>query len=74
MGMSTYQWHFIGDWRGFISEISHWRVRGINKPGVEEIVGFRDQNRPAYPKQIETRWRDGADMHEVTKLAFMTTV
>jgi len=36
--MSTYQWHFIGEWCGFIGEINHWR----NKPlasGVEQLPG-----------------------------------
>jgi hypothetical protein len=30
MGMQTYQWHFIGQWRGFIGQITHWQTERNN--------------------------------------------
>jgi hypothetical protein len=37
MGMPTHQWHFIGQWRGFIGQITHWRTER-NRP-IRQLHG-----------------------------------
>ena len=40
MGMPTHQWHFIGQWRGFIGQITHWRTERtvLNEIGFTLLV------------------------------------
>ena len=42
MGMPTHQWHFIGQWRGFIGQITHWRTERNRANRILNVnaVGF----------------------------------